>query len=803
MSRKRRLRAVLLLTAYAFEALIVLLLRAAPVLLYGAVVTLALTRLPQGREALFAASDSVSRSWAIVVLAPLLGLTTTLAAIALLRPVGSRVHHGARRAVFAWLHVLVPALLGLAASLWLPVWIMLHAENFDAAEAGRAAGIRVLALGIILFSLAVPFARSLWPIRNKFRNTGAAPVFRAAGAGRWAGPIGGFAVISVVASLSLNWLLAGGAILCIGLAGTDACQWRARATTRNAPAVSVLLACVLVPAIWIFLGLWLAWNPVLHASGLGSAASLLVVIGFWLSTAMLLQPVLSLLGRSIATLGYSLKSGIGFLGRRNAPPHEPAHAARMRRSPRWLTVVLVGVVLFIGYRVLTGPYNAAEVRSLPEPPHRVLGWHFDAHWWLGHWLDARLAQQAEGSPIHAIVVTADGGGIRAAVWSALLLSALQDREPAFASRILALSGVSGGSLGVATFSALIADADHLDRCGPDRTKRMESCAERVLGADFLAPAIVAIGLSDLINAGSGRTLLPDRATALEQAFETGWRDTIGTDTFAEPYDQLWAGADRAARVPDLFLNGTEARRGKRVVMGPYRLGADTLSIRQMMPSGELVRLSTAVMMSARFPAVSPIGVVTRDGAPTSLVVDGGFLDNSGTATALEVIAALRSEAARRGVEQRLDIVVLSITNAPEPEPGAVRREMSAAGWGYTSLIGAASAPLATLDLARGALTQAHRDALRADVCANGGRIITLSLREDAVDFPLGWMLSARTRDAMQAQIDAAASDPDSAFSAARAAVRGDNGGRSPRQPECSAETSPAPKRSAAASPARP
>src|SRR5205814_1339450 len=50
-------------------------------------------------------------------------------------------------------------------------------------------------------------------------------------------------------------------------------------------------------------------------------------------------------------------------------------------------------------------------------------------------------------------VATEGGGLRAAYYTSLVLSAIQDRCPAFAQHLFAISGVSGGSVGAGIFAA--------------------------------------------------------------------------------------------------------------------------------------------------------------------------------------------------------------------------------------------------------------------------------------------------------------------------------------------------------------
>lgn len=86
--------------------------------------------------------------------------------------------------------------------------------------------------------------------------------------------------------------------------------------------------------------------------------------------------------------------------------------------------------------------------------------------------------------------------------------------------------------------------------------------------------------------------------------------------------------------------------------------------------GPDVRLSTAALISARFPVISPAGIFStkaRDnrGVGGSMdpqpygdqVVDGGYFENSGITTALEVVKALRA--------QHLKPILVSISNNPQ------------------------------------------------------------------------------------------------------------------------------------------
>ncbi|MGY3690537.1 hypothetical protein ACVIGA_000617 [Bradyrhizobium sp. USDA 3240] len=66
------------------------------------------------------------------------------------------------------------------------------------------------------------------------------------------------------------------------------------------------------------------------------------------------------------------------------------------------------------------------------------------------------ARPAAKKPLPAFIVAAEGGGIRAAAMTAIVLKELSLRNPKFADHLFAIVGVSGGSVGAATYAAALA-----------------------------------------------------------------------------------------------------------------------------------------------------------------------------------------------------------------------------------------------------------------------------------------------------------------------------------------------------------
>jgi hypothetical protein len=280
------------------------------------------------------------------------------------------------------------------------------------------------------------------------------------------------------------------------------------------------------------------------------------------------------------------------------------------------------------------------------------------------------------------------------------LAYLHDTSPAFSRQLFAISSISGSSLGAAAFVAGLDRKDALrGDCGDRRFDSWFACHENenarkvratlegsplqkrmqlFLANDFLTPAMVTFVFSDLWR------FFDNRATKLEKSWEIGWNSV----TESGPADQ----GDFARRLssfmpasieaqsgdhdwrPLLILNGTSVGTGRRIIVSSLepvshgkRVFVDAHDFYEMAcledgkPPHCDLRLSTAVTMSARFPLISPAGGIVhgnRSGPVVDRVVDGGYFENFGAQTALELARALQEE--RYG----LNPFVLQISNDP-------------------------------------------------------------------------------------------------------------------------------------------
>jgi hypothetical protein len=280
----------------------------------------------------------------------------------------------------------------------------------------------------------------------------------------------------------------------------------------------------------------------------------------------------------------------------------------------------------------------------------------------------------ENDRVPMVIVATAGGGIRAAYWTASVLERIKsDLSPnGLRPYLFAISGVSGGSVGATAFDAALAHSDET-ACG----KKCVSSTE-LLREDFLAPALA----SGIFKDGPA-SFLPDlwhddRGVALEQGFEHASRRLL-----ERPFLSLFPyGSEAAAWRPILLLNATHEESGKRIITSHVLIErnvfVDALDGLHLLDSD--VRASTAAHNSARFSYISPAGNLGRRKDPDSKswtlggwerwladwngsVIDGGYFENYGALTALELARA--AEATLSKEKPPVKLVILMISSDPD------------------------------------------------------------------------------------------------------------------------------------------
>jgi hypothetical protein len=395
-----------------------------------------------------------------------------------------------------------------------------------------------------------------------------------------------------------------------------------------------------------------------------------------------------------------------------------------------------------------------------------------------------LAGRPVGSPIY--LVSAEGGGIRAAAWTTLVLTQLELASGGeFHKSMLAGSGVSGGSLGLALFDAML----KANSAGILRPQDYSRVVDSYLETDFLAATIETMFLPDASQRFIPGAWFIDRGQRLEMALERAWLQSAGCkadapggapqqnvapacDIFSGPWSQLWAGE---SAIPILFFNSTIVQTGQRFVQYPFASMASDRNLPDlvvfhgsqsspgMLPAS--APLSAVVHNSARFSYVSPAGTLMF--APEShrqslQLVDGGYFENSGTTTLAEIAQLLMTiepscaPAAGGLAADGCRIRIIHISNDPQVAPllggdtcDKPATDVRKYGEAVAPVIALSNTRDARGEYARRSLSQATLPAASINLPRHFAH---LRLCIGTHPLPLGWTMSAQSMLEMRNQM---------------------------------------------------
>jgi hypothetical protein len=284
------------------------------------------------------------------------------------------------------------------------------------------------------------------------------------------------------------------------------------------------------------------------------------------------------------------------------------------------------------YEVYRGDGHAAP----PSPAQVVYAW-----------------EQTRGNADAPVVIVAtSGGGIRAAAWTAEVLTGLTqqcavkpDANP-FTSSLVLVSAVSGGSEGAMYFVGSYARDGGVPPAtlGDIRQNAYHSSLSSV-GWGLLYPDLLRI----VPVLGSAATPLfgssVDRGWALEKDWLRKWTGHAWT---TQPTIGEWSDDVVRGTRPAVIFNATTAESGQRFLMSSTTLPPDPRFQRGYLPSipfwdafkGMDLPVATAARLSASFAWISPMPRSSMGGPPFRVHVgDGGYYDNSGVVSAMEWLIA--------------------------------------------------------------------------------------------------------------------------------------------------------------------
>ncbi|WP_293787279.1 patatin-like phospholipase family protein [uncultured Pedobacter sp.] len=271
--------------------------------------------------------------------------------------------------------------------------------------------------------------------------------------------------------------------------------------------------------------------------------------------------------------------------------------------------------------------------------------HFN-RWFMSYKanIDKQKGDHQQKYPV--VFICAEGGALRTGAYTSLFLSSLsakleKEKNVDFKKSIFAMSGVSGGAVGLGLYNALTFENKVQIPSGVSA-----ELAKKFFQHDTLSPIIGKMLFGDFLN-----LFLPvhislfDRSIALEKSWEQAYQSLIDKNK-DNIFSRSFASGKIKPNQPLFVINTAEVETGLQCWVS--NLMPDSLAFKNqrdlLAEKVNDLNYSTAINFSTRFPLFSPAAKVGGlNGNPRLHYLDGGYVENTGSASMLEVLQLLKSK----------------------------------------------------------------------------------------------------------------------------------------------------------------
>lgn len=372
-----------------------------------------------------------------------------------------------------------------------------------------------------------------------------------------------------------------------------------------------------------------------------------------------------------------------------------------------------------------------------------------------NWVDLRQAELSDSTnkkEYPMFFVLSDGGASRSGYWVASVMAKMNEETGGqFNQHLFCLSGASGGSVGNATYFNLLRAKQTSDTIKHDRL-----AVQRYLETDFLTFTLARMLGPDVFRHIFPFNFVDDRGAALARVLEEGAPPhSLLYDSMSARFSELITQKDQPYRLPILCINTTRMQDGLPTVisnidLSDYRFNK-RLDFLDLLDEKKDIKLSTAVVLGASFPYVSPAGRVDSSGKKdrANYFVDGAYFDNSGSGVVSEMINILVRDSLFLSYKNKIKIYVLHIANSPDEGVELVK---------VNPLINDLAAPVKTLLGAYGTQTTVNDIRLINLMKYNFQtdslyRKINLYEGGENLNYPMNWVISQKLLDSMRTSLD--------------------------------------------------
>lgn len=430
------------------------------------------------------------------------------------------------------------------------------------------------------------------------------------------------------------------------------------------------------------------------------------------------------------------------------------------KLPLFLIAVLVATLIFFNWN------NNHSIQTLTgETDRALLEKRTTDMAYADKWLAKKFPDTSDTKTKTVFIVAAEGGGIRNCYWTYSVLNKLQKEKPEFFDRTFAVTGVSGGSIGLGFYYNFRYYVDKHDKTLTMGTPAYDLKLDTISRSDYLSRVTYGFLFPDLFQ-----RFLPfpvdswDRSKMLANSFDDGFSHSLNQKSvLSQNYLSMWSDTADAYKYPVVLYNTILNENGMKGVFSPYSL-SDTYYPDVMDILGEInqsVPTKEAMTSSARFPLLTAPGLLQRYDPKEEKVIgrighisDGGGFENTAIQTAQQTARLLGDRYKANGYKGKLSVRVIYIGTGVsyiETDDGSPARQKK-----YGTSINRAY-EIAWLyggvKTIFGWMKSSHNQHIRINP---DYRLLQFSLiikeGEDEHQLPLGWFLSDPSRAIIQNQL---------------------------------------------------
>ena len=328
----------------------------------------------------------------------------------------------------------------------------------------------------------------------------------------------------------------------------------------------------------------------------------------------------------------------------------------------------VHVIVFFFAFIIGLIFEPHDVHTSNKKTTAVYSNRQTLHEYFENWVTLRpeIADTSNHKEYPLIFVLSDGGASRAGYWVASVMAKMNEETGGeFNKHLFCLSGASGGSVGNAAYFNLLRAKQINDTITHDLAN-----VQQYLKTDFLTFTLARMLGPDVFRHIFPFQFVDDRGAALARVLEQGPpENSLLYDSMSTKFSELITQKKQRYTLPILCINTTRMQDGLPAVISNIDFSDPRFNQRldflDLLDEKKDIKLSTAVVLGASFPYVSPAGRIDSAGKEdkANYFVDGAYFDNSGSGVVNEMVNILLRDSIYSAHQKKLKIYILHIANS--------------------------------------------------------------------------------------------------------------------------------------------